>query len=154
MTNLCFDVLKALSKKSLVTAESCTGGGIGSEITSVAGSSSVYKGGIISYCNEIKESVLGVPSDILEKQGAVSAQVAEFMAVGVRNVMNADVGVSVTGLAGPGGDDFGNPIGTVFIGYADENIRFAKEYHFDGNRESIRMRAIEAALKLVLENNQ
>lgn len=150
MKNLCCDVLKALEGRTLVTAESCTGGGIGAAITAIPGSSSVFKGGIISYCNEIKHAVLGVGEDILSSYGAVSAPVAEAMAVGARKFLHSDVAVSVTGLAGPGGDDFGNPVGTVFIGYADEHTVCSVLHHFSGNREQIQKQAAQEAIKLIL----
>ena len=102
MMKLCSDVLAALAGKTLVTAESLTGGGIGAALTAVSGASAVYKGGVISYTNEVKHGVLGVPEEILETRGAVSAPVAEAMACGVRKLVDADVAVSVTGLAGPG----------------------------------------------------
>lgn len=116
MTNLCCNVLNALRGKTLVTVESCTGGWIGKEITSIPGSSEVYKGGIISYTNSVKEHILGVDHDILEVYGAVSKETAGEMAKGVRKLLIADVAVSVTGLAGPGVDDFENEVGMVFIG--------------------------------------
>ena len=149
----CCEVLSALSGKTLVTAESLTGGGIGAALTAVPGSSAVYKGGVISYTNWVKEKVLGVPGEILEQYGAVSMQTAEYMASGVRTLLQADVAVSVTGLAGPGGDEFGNPVGTVFIGYCDEKVNFSRRFFFPGTREEIRNAAVEAALKLVLEQN-
>ena len=146
-------VLTALAGKRLATAESLTGGGIGAAITSVSGASKVYAGGIISYSNEVKHRVLKVPTKFLETLGPVSKPVAEYMAADARGILKADVAVSVTGLAGPDGDEFGNPVGTVFIGYADEKTVFAREYHFEGNREEIREQTIEAALALVLEQN-
>lgn len=149
--SLCCDVLAALAGKTLVTAESLTGGGIGAALTAVPDSSEVYKGGVISYTDWVKHHVLEVPQDILSTRGAVSGPVAQAMAVGARNLLNADVAVSVTGLAGPGGDEFGNPVGTVFIGYAEEGRSLVREHHFQGNREEIRNQTIEAALKLVLE---
>ena len=152
MMNLGFDVLKRLEGKKLVTAESCTGGGIGAALTSVPGSSDVYKGGVICYTNWVKNHILGVPNELLESDGAVSAPVAEAMATGVRIALDADVAVSVTGLAGPGGDDFGNPVGTVFIGYCDSGKVLSKEYHFNGDRASIRDQAVKSALTLILEN--
>ena len=151
MMHLCCDVLKALQGKTLVTAESCTGGGIGAALTAVSGSSAVYKGGIISYTNWVKENMLGVDANVLQKEGAVSAPVAEAMAKGVRNRLQADVAVSVTGLAGPSGDDFGNPVGTVFIGYCDEKCCLSRRFLFSGDRESVRQQAVEEALKLVLQ---
>ena len=146
-------VLTALAGKRLATAESLTGGGIGQAVTSVSGASAVFAGGVISYTNEVKHKVLGVPVEILDTCGAVSAPVAKAMAEGARRVIGADVAVAVTGLAGPDGDEFGNPVGTVFIGYADEKTAFAREHHFTGDRAGIREQTIEAALALVLEMN-
>ena len=153
MMILCSEVLKILSGKTLVTAESCTGGGIGAALTAVSGSSEVYKGGIISYCNELKMSLLGVEQQMLDEYGAVSAPVAQAMAIGARTKLLADVAVSVTGLAGPGGDDFGNPVGTVFIGYSDKKQSFSRKFRISGDRECIREQAVRAALKIVLEQN-
>ena len=154
MMKLCSDVLAALAGKTLVTAESLTGGGIGAALTAVSGASAVYKGGVISYTNEVKHGVLGVPEEILETRGAVSAPVAEAMACGARKLLDADVAVSVTGLAGPGGDEFGNPVGTVCIGFCNQWESFAVKYHFEGDREAVRNQTICAALELVLDNNQ
>lgn len=151
MMKLGYDVLEALRGRTLVTAESLTGGGIGYFLTAIPGSSEVYKGGIISYTDWVKENVLGVPGELLESLGAVSGPVAEAMAVGARERLQADVAVSVTGLAGPGGDEFGNPVGTVFIGYADGITTTVKHCLFYGNREEIRNQTIEAALKLILD---
>ena len=153
MTKLCSDVLKALAGKTLVTAESCTGGGIGAALTAVSGASAVYKGGIISYTNWVKHNLLHVDEDLLNEVGAVSAPVAEAMARGARDALQADAAVSVTGLAGPGGDEFGNPVGTVFIGYCDEKICLSRKYLFSGSREEIRTAAIREALRLVLDQN-
>lgn len=152
--SLCCDVLKTLEGKTLVTAESLTGGGIGAAITAVSGASAVYKGGIISYTNAVKNSVLGVPEDVLEQYGAVSEPTARAMVRGVRQLLKADVAVSVTGLAGPGGDDFGNPVGTVFIGYEDAVCSRVKQFCFRGDREQIREQTIEEALKLILEQQR
>ena len=153
MMSLCCDVLKALNGKTLVTAESCTGGMIGAALTAVPGSSAVYKGGVICYTNEIKANVLGVSREVLEQHGAVSKPVAAAMAAGVRKLMAADVAVSVTGLAGPGGDEYGNPVGTVFIGYEDKNQSFVEKFLFEGDRETVRNQTIDAALRIVLKNN-
>lgn len=150
MMKLCSDVLSALSGKTLVTAESLTGGGIGAALTAVSGSSAVYKGGVISYTNAVKNSVLGVPDEILERYGAVSQWTAGYMVSGVRKLLCADVAVSVTGLAGPGGDEFGNPVGTVFIGYEDASRSVVKHFVFSGDRDSVRNQTIEAALNLIL----
>ena len=153
MTNLCCEVLEKLKGKTLVTAESLTGGGIGAALTAVPGSSEVYKGGVICYTNWVKEHVLGVPAEILETHGAVSRQTAVQMVSGVRKLLQADVAVSVTGLAGPGGDEFGNPVGRVFIGYQDLHISKVIACQFSGSREEIRTQTIERALRLILSNN-
>lgn len=147
---LCSEVLKHLEGKTLCTAESCTGGGIGAAITAVSGASNVFKGGIISYCNDVKHSVLGVDETILSEIGPVSAPVAEAMAKGARRVLSADIAVSVTGLAGPGGDEYGNPQGRVFIGYSDENRTTSRMFTFPGDRDAVRQAAIREALKLIL----
>ena len=153
MMSLSSEVISRLSGKSLVTAESLTGGGIGTALTAVPGASMVYKGGIISYVNEVKVEVLGVPRDILDRYGAVSAWTAGYMASGVRELLKADIAVSVTGLAGPGGDEFGHPVGTVYVGYDSNSKALVKEFHFRGTRDEVRQQTIEAALKLILEEN-
>ena len=154
MTTLCCDVLQSLRAKgmTLATAESLTGGGIGAALTAVPGASDVFKGGVICYMDYVKERILGVSPDVLESDGAVSAPTAEAMAVGVRRLLAADVSLSVTGLAGPGGDDFGHPVGTVYIGFSDGKKTLVKECHFEGSREEIRNQTISVALLLVLEN--
>lgn len=154
MTNLCCDVLAALKGKSLVTAESLTGGGIGAALTAVPGSSEVYKGGVICYTNWVKENILGVPAEILERYGAVSQWTAGYLVSGIRRLLKADVAVAVTGLAGPGGDEFGHSVGTVFIGYEEAARSVVNVYHFSGDREEVRRQTIEAALKLILKYNQ
>lgn len=150
MMKLCSDVVKALRGHTLATAESCTGGGIGAAITTVPGASAVFKGGIISYTNWVKHNLLGVPLDLLDRLGAVSAPVAEAMAVGARKTLQADVAVSVTGLAGPGGDEFGNSVGTVFVGYADKRGCMSQKFLFEGDRDAVREQAVSAALALIL----
>ena len=149
--HLCCEVLKRLEGKTLVTAESLTGGGIGAALTAVPGSSAVYKGGVISYTNEVKQEILGVDEHILKRYGAVSLWTAGAMASSVRNLLKADVALSVTGLAGPGGDEFGHDVGTVFIGFENHARSIAKEYRFSGDREAVRQQTIRAALELILE---
>lgn len=153
MMNLCSKVIAALQGKTLVTAESLTGGGIGAALTAVPGASAVYKGGIISYTDGVKHKILGVPQEMLAECGAVSAPVAKSMAMGAREVLEADIAVSVTGLAGPDGDDFGNPVGTVFIGYRDETVSAVRHFIFPGNREDVRSQTMQAALELILQFN-
>ena len=154
MTRLCSDVLVRLRAKglTLATAESLTGGGIGAALTAVAGASDVYKGGVISYVNAVKETLLGVPSETLMLYGAVSAQTAAAMASGVRELLKADIAVSVTGLAGPGGDEFGHSVGTVFIGFLSDPIALVKEHRFEGDREEVRRQTVQAALNLILDH--
>ena len=152
MTSLCYKVLKVLEGKSLVTAESCTGGGIGAALTAIPGSSEVYKGGVICYTNWVKENILGVESEILKRYGAVSWPVAGAMSSGVRKLLKADIAVSVTGLAGPGGDEQGNEVGTVYIGYDSNKKAEVRKFQFSGDRDAVRHQAIEAALNMILEN--
>lgn len=152
MMKKAFDVIHALRGKTLATAESLTGGGIGAALTAVPGASQVFCGGVICYTDAVKREVLGVPSAYLTTFGAVSAPVAEAMAQGVRELLHADFAVSVTGLAGPDGDEFGHAVGTVFIGFADQNGTSVSEHHFIGDRQAVRDQTIQAALQLILKN--
>lgn len=151
MTSLCCEVLTRLEGKTLATAESCTGGMIGAALTSIPGASKVYKGGIISYWSEVKQNLLNVNPEDLEKLGPVSMQVAGSMAQGARQALHADIAISVTGLAGPDGDEFGRPVGTVFVGFDSGAETIVKRYCFEGDRNSIRNQAAKAALELILE---
>ncbi len=150
MTKLLCDVIAALKGRTLATAESCTGGKIGAAVTDVPGSSCVYKGGIISYTNEVKIKQLMVDPELLSREGPVCSAVAEAMAQGARSVLNADIAISTTGLAGPGGDEYGNPVGTVYIGYTDEKRTFAEKFLFSGDRQAVREQAVHAALQILL----
>lgn len=151
--SLCSEVLRRLEGKTLCTAESLTGGGIGWQLTGVSGSSAVYKGGVISYCNEVKHNLLGVDAEILSRMGPVAAPVAEAMAEGARKLLKTDVAVSVTGLAGPGGDEYGNPQGRVFIGYSDSSVTLSRMFTFDGDRQQVRLSTVREALNLILSQN-
>ena len=151
MMKLCSDVLAALKGKTLATAESCTGGMIGAALTAVPGASKVYKGGIISYWSEVKQELLGVDPEDLKNLGPVSAQVAGSMADGARKALHTDYGISVTGLAGPDGDEFGKPVGTVFVGLSTRSKTVARQFRFYGVREDIRNQAARAALEFILE---
>lgn len=151
MMELCAKLLSALQGYSLATAESCTGGGIGAAITAISGSSTVYKGGVVCYANWVKKHILGVRSETLDLYGPVSSQVAEQMVIGVQKLLQADAAISVTGLAGPGGDEYGNAVGTVFVGTAFQDNTAVKGYHFFGNREDVRNQAAQAALQQLLE---
>lgn len=152
MMNRASEVIKILRGKTLVTAESCTGGMFGTVLTGIAGASEVYKGGIISYANGVKRDILGVSKETLQIYGAVSAETAREMACGARKLLKADYAVSVTGLAGPGGDGSGNKVGTVFIGFESADVSVVKKYLFSGNREEVRKQAVYSALQLILEN--
>ena len=154
MTKLSCDVISKLQGKTLVTAESCTGGGIGAVLTAVPGCSAVFKGGIISYTNEVKTQLLRVNPQLLAEKGAVCGEVAEAMAVGARQALNADVAVSVTGLAGPSGDEYGNPVGTVYIGYSDQCRTTHAHCLFGGNRDEIRTQTIQAALQMIIREGK
>ena len=137
--------------KTLATAESCTGGGIGHVITSVSGSSSVYLGGVVSYANSVKHRLLGVPTVVLDTFGAVSEQTARAMAEGVRTVIGADIGIGVTGIAGPNSDHTSKPVGLVYVSASDGEKTLVKENRFSGDREAVREQSVEAALKLAME---
>jgi len=147
------DVLVKLSKAGLplAVAESCTGGRICDRITDVAGSSEHFKGGIVAYSNDSKVKFLGVSHDTLKAHGAVSEECAKEMAVGVSRAFDADVGVSVTGIAGPGGATPQKPVGLVFIGIAWKKEQAAFRYLFDGDRKAIKTQATEQALQLIID---
>ena len=132
----------------LAVAESCTGGMLGERITNIPGSSDVFLGGIIAYHNDVKREALGVPGEDIERYGAVSEQVALQMASGVREKMGADVGVSVTGIAGPGGGTLDKPVGLVWISVYGSDAK-ARRFHMVGDRAEIRQRAAQAALEMV-----
>ena len=136
-------------EKTLATAESCTGGLLGALLTAVPGSSDVYRGGVISYCNAVKHGLLGVPEALLEEYGAVSWQVAEAMAEGACRAAQADFGVSTTGLAGPDGDGSGKPVGLVYVGCAGPKGLTHRELHLTGSRDEIRQQACREALALL-----
>ena len=135
--------------KTCGTAESCTGGGIGAAITSVSGSSAVFWGGIISYDNSVKHGVLGVSDDILDGVGPVSRECALQMAAGARSLLKVDYAVSVTGLAGPGGDGV-HPAGYVWFGIATPAGVKAETVVFPGGRNEVRAAAVEHALGMLL----
>ena len=132
------------------TAESCTGGGIGSAITAVAGSSAVFMGGIISYDNSVKQNILGVSPETLASVGAVSPETAEQMAVGACKLLKVDYAVSVTGIAGPGGGSAEKPVGLVWFGIATPAGVKTEKQIFPGNRAEVRTATVEHALSLLL----
>lgn len=138
---------------TLACAESCTGGGLGAMVTGVPGSSACFRGGIISYDNEIKQRLLGVPAEMLAEHGAVSEPVARAMALGARDRVGSDLGVGITGIAGPSGATPGKPVGTVHIavadGPADDPEISHRALRLRGNRTTIQRAAAQWALKLV-----
>jgi nicotinamide-nucleotide amidase len=133
---------------TLATAESCTGGLVAARLTSIPGSSAVVLGGIVAYANEVKERELGVPRVVLDEHGAVSAEAAAAMAAGVRERLGADVGVSVTGIAGPDGGTQEKPVGLVYLHVSSPEGEQALELQMPGDRDAIRSRAAAAALHL------
>lgn len=135
------------------TAESCTGGLVSGALTAVPGSSSVVRGGITSYAIPVKHEVLGVPSAILDAPGigAVSFECAEAMAKGARRVLSCDAAVSITGIAGPGGEEPGKPVGTVWFGLATGKGVRSERHLFSGDRREVRLKAIMCALGLLEE---
>ena len=146
-------IVELLAEKNmtLTTAESCTAGLLAGRIMNVAGASSVYNEGHITYSNEAKERILGVSHETLEKYGAVSPQTAHEMAVGAAKAANSEVAVSVTGIAGPGGGTKEKPVGLVYVGcYVNGNVR-VEEYRFMGNRAKNREYAVVRALTVLRE---
>ena len=139
---------------TIATAESCTGGMIAQRLTNVSGASEVFGFGFVTYAEAAKQKLLGVDAAVIEKYNVVSGPVAAAMAFGAARESGAELAVGITGLAGPGGDEFGHSVGTVFIGYQDAAHSDAREYHFSGDREAVRNQTIEAALRLVLEHQK
>lgn len=140
--------LLTISGKTLALAESCTGGLIAKMVTDAAGSSAYFIEGMVTYANKAKIRLLGVPAELIATHGAVSAPVAEAMAIGCRRVSKADFAISVTGIAGPGGGSPAKPVGLVYIGLADAKQCVVTEHRFgdDLEREHIRDRAAKTAL--------
>ncbi|RDB62439.1 CDP-diacylglycerol--glycerol-3-phosphate 3-phosphatidyltransferase [Gordonibacter sp. 28C] len=147
------EVLDAARRTGAVvgTAESLTGGLVAAALTAVPGSSDTVRGGVVSYANDVKREVLGVPLETLERHGAVSAETARAMAEGARRDLGVDVAVSVTGIAGPGGAESGKPVGTVWIGLASEGLVDARLHEFPGDRSQVRLQTVRAALQRLKE---
>ncbi len=144
------DLLRQQGLK-LAVAESCTGGLIGHRITNVPGSSEYFTGGVIAYAYEAKVNLLAVSWDTLKAYGAVSRETVLEMAAGARRSLQADIAVSVSGIAGPGGGMPGKPVGTVWVGLAALQGQWARLFCFQGDREQIKAKASEAALTLLLD---
>ena len=136
---------------TLGTAESCTGGKIASLITSVPGSSAYFKGGVVSYSNEIKHSVLGVSQSDLELFGAVSEQVVRQMAIGAQHVLNTDCAIATSGIAGPDGGSIEKPVGTVWIAVSYKEKTITRKFQFSGNREENILSSANTGINMLLE---
>ena len=134
-------------RRTLSTAESCTGGLVGGALTALPGSSAWYLGGVVAYSNALKIRLLGVPPALLDAHGAVSPETARAMADGIRLATASDYAVSLTGIAGPGGGTPAKPVGLVYIAVASPSGTTAHEHHFPGTRADIRAAATEAALR-------
>ena len=134
---------------TLATAESCTGGLVAHLITEVPGSSAYLAGGVVAYSNPVKERELGVPAETLERHGAVSPETAAAMAAGARERLGADVAVSVTGVAGPGGGSPEKPVGLVYVHAVTPEAARGIEFTYGQDRESIRRRATVSSLHLL-----
>ena len=142
-------------KLTVTTAESCTGGMIASSIVSVSGSSAIFKSSVVTYSNEMKSKILNIPLTLINENGAVSKVIAYTMAYNVLDLMNSDISIAVTGIAGPGGGSKNKPVGLVYIGIGTKQNIVTKKYLFKGNRLKIRQETTLEALKLsnkIIEN--
>ena len=153
MTSLEMRVGKTLQQKklTLATAESCTGGLIAHLMTNIPGSSEYFLGGIVAYSYQAKADLLGVSWDTLNSKGAVSKETVLEMAIGARNKMKADIVVSVSGIAGPGGGTPDKPVGTTWVGLATQNEEEARHFIWNGDREENKKHSAEAALQFILD---
>lgn len=151
MNTVATNLVELLKARGLTcaTAESCTGGGVGSAITAVPGSSAVFAGGIISYSNDVKRDVLGVSADILQNVGAVSSETAAQMAEGARRLLKTNLAVSLTGIAGPDGGSDEKPVGLVWFGLATKDGVRTEKAIFRGDRAKVREQAIIHALGML-----
>jgi nicotinamide-nucleotide amidase len=138
----------------IVTAESCTGGLVAAALTAVPGSSDVFERGFVTYSNEAKREILGVPEELILTKGAVSAEVARAMAEGARDKSRADLAVSITGIAGPGGGSTEKPVGLVYFGLAGAGDTRSYRHIFTGGRDLVRRAALERALDLLCEASE
>jgi len=147
-------VVQALmaAKATVALAESCTGGLAGDLLTQAPGSSEVFELGVVAYANRFKEQVLEVPRQVLEDHGAVSIPCVEAMARGIRRLSGADFGVSISGVAGPGGGTREKPVGTVFFALAAEGYLRHVVQQFSGDRQQVKLAAAHTALALVLRH--
>lgn len=136
---------------SISIAESCTGGLLGAYLTSISGSSQYFYGGVVSYSNQAKTDLLGVSPETLKRWGAVSAATAKEMAANIRTRCGTDIGLSITGIAGPGGGSRNKPVGLIFVGLGADDSLLVKKERFNGSRQSIRLAAVKSALFYLIE---
>ncbi len=144
-------VASLLIKKGLTisVAESCTGGLVSHRLTNISGSSNYYKCGIISYSNQAKSIFLKVDNELIKEKGAVSPEVAREMAVGIRTSAHTDIGLGITGIAGPTGATPRKPVGLVYIALSSRTKQISQKFIFSGNREEIKWKASQAALDIL-----
>jgi len=136
-------------KKTVAIAESCTGGLLSSRITDISGSSRYFMMGVVAYSNRAKEKLLGVSAGSIKIYGAVSKEVALEMAKGVRRLAKTDIGLGVTGIAGPTGGTKSKPVGLVYIALVTNKKKIVKEFRFKGSRQNIKLQASQAALEIL-----
>lgn len=146
------ELMRSLPGSTVATAESCTGGSISRRITSIEGSSEYFVGGVVSYSNEIKHRLLGVPTHVLENPGAVSEPAAAAMAEGARRELGTSWAVATTGIAGPGGGTARKPVGLVYIGVSGPAGTTVERNEFQGNRKDVIDAATHRALQLLVES--
>jgi nicotinamide-nucleotide amidase len=137
------------NQSTVAAAESCTGGLLAERLTSLAGSSSYFRGGVVCYGNDLKTAWVDVPAELIEAKGAVSSEVALAMAEGVRLRSGSTLGLSITGIAGPGGGSAEKPVGTVHIGLADQTGARERRFRYPGDRDRIRQQASQSALDMI-----
>lgn len=145
------DLLGEQEEITLATAESCTGGHVAARITTIAGSSAYFQGGVVSYTNTVKAEMLDVPEAVLENPGAVSEECARAMAEGARARLHATIAVSITGIAGPSGGTARKPVGLVYFGLATPDGTRVEQHVFDGDRAAVQGAATERALEMLVE---
>lgn len=148
MRGLLENLIRDLSAagRTVATAESCSGGLLAAHLTECPGSSQIFLGGVVAYANDAKVRLLGVPESLIAEKGAVSREVAQAMALGVKKVLNSDFALSLTGIAGPGGATEGKPVGTVWCGIATPDKVDSVCWHLSGTRAEIREQATRQAL--------
>lgn len=145
------EALKA-RRYDLAVAESCTGGTLAGAITSVAGASDYFRGGVVAYANQVKESVLGIAAEVIREYGAVSEPTARAMAEGVRQRLGAAVGVGITGVAGPGGGTATKPVGLVYVAVVTPDRTNVRRDVWPGDRAQVRAASVQGALELILSS--